>query len=187
MSETINLEKGQKVDITKTNPGLNKLILGGGWDVAATGSVDLDLAAYLMTGGKIEKTTDIVFFNYKKHDSGAIELDKDNLTGEGEGDDEKIFVDLSKVPAAIDKIVFSINIYKAAERSQNFGLVKNAFVRLVTPEGKELVKYDLSEDYSAFTAIIAGELYKKDGEWKFAALGEGVKGSIKEISAKYGL
>ncbi len=190
MAETLNLTKGEKVELTKTTPGLNKLIIGGGWDVnkAASGkSFDLDLSAYLIgTDGKLNGNGNVVYFGAKKHSSGAVELDKDNLTGEGEGDDEKIFVDLSKIPVDRSEVDFVINIYQAGEKKQNFGMVQNAFIRVVNAaDNTQLVKYDLSEDYSVHTGVLAGKIYRHDGGWKFQAIGEGVKGSINDIAAKF--
>lgn len=188
--ETLNLEKGQKVDLSKAIPGLTKIVVGGGWDInkAAGGQTyDLDLSAYLINAaGKLTTTKNIVYFGAKAHVSGGVELDKDNLTGEGEGDDEKIFVDLSKIPADIAEVFFAINIYKAAEKKQNFGMVQNAFIRVVNPaDNSQMMKYDLSEDYSLFTGVIAGKIYRKDGEWKFQAIGEGIKGDIAAIAHRW--
>jgi tellurium resistance protein TerD len=185
----LNLTKGERVDITKNNPGMTKLVIGGGWDInkAASGkSFDLDLSAFLLTNGKLAGNQDIVYFGAKKHASGSVELDKDNLTGEGAGDDEKIFVDLLKVPSTINEIVFAINIYKADEKGQNFGMVSNSFIRVVNAaDNAQLAKYDPSEDFSTFTSLIAGKLYSKDGEWKFQAIGEGAKGTIADIAKKF--
>lgn len=186
---TLNLEKGQKIELTKATPGLTKIIVGGGWDINVQGgaSFDLDLSAYLInSAGKVVAPSNIVYFGAKKHTSGAVELDKDNLTGEGEGDDEKIFIDFSKIPSDIAEVYFAINIYKADERRQNFGQVKNAFIRVVNAsDNVQLIKYDLNEDYSTSNAVLAGKIYRKDNEWKFQAIGEGLKGSINDIAKRW--
>lgn len=190
MANELNLTKGEKVDLTKTTPGLTKIVVGGGWDVnknASGKSFDLDLSAYLVdANGKLANTRDVVYFGAKQHPSGAIYLDKDNLTGEGEGDDEKIFVDLSKIPATVNEVHFAINIYQASEKGQNFGMVSNTFIRIVNPaDNSQLIKYDPSEDYSTFTGLIAGKIYRKDNEWKFQAIGEGITGTINDIAKKF--
>ncbi len=190
MSEQLNLTKGEKVELTKTTPGLAKLVVGGGWDVnknASGKSFDLDMSAYLVgADGKLGGNQNIVYFGAKKHASGAVELDKDNLTGEGEGDDEKIFVDLAKIPATINEVYFAINIYQAAEKGQNFGMVKNTFIRVVNAaDDAQLIKYDPSEDYSTFTGLLAGKIYRNNDGWKFQAIGEGVKGTISDIANRF--
>ena len=185
MSEILNLDKGQKVELTKTTPGLNKLVIGGGWDISKyTSSFDLDMSAFLLKAGKLASMSDVVFFGAKKHASGCIELDKDNLTGEGEGDDEKVFVDLSKIPADVNEVHFAINIYQAAQKKQNFGMVSNAFIRVMDAGANNavLIKYDLSEDYSINTGVMAGKIYRHDGGWKFQAIGTGINGSIQDIA-----
>lgn len=185
MAEELNLVKGAKVELTKTNPGLTKITIGGGWDVGD--NFDLDLSAYLIgADGKLGAMSNVVFFGAKKHASGAVELDKDNLTGVGEGDDEKIFVDLAKIPADRNEVYFGINIYQAVERRQNFGMVKNAFIRAFNPlDNAVLAKYDLSEDYSTATGVLAAKIYRHNGEWKFQALGEKLNGTINDIAKKF--
>ena len=176
----INLSKGQKVDLTKGNPGLTKIMVGLGWDVNAfdSGSAfDLDAAAFLVgAGGKCPTERDFIFYGNLKHSTGAVEHMGDNLTGEGDGDDEQIMVDLAKVPASIERIAFTCTIYDAENRRQNFGQVSNAFIR-----------YDLAEDFSIETAIVVGELYRHNGEWKFNAIGSGFQGGLAALCGHYGI
>lgn len=185
----ITLTKGQKVDLTKGNPGLKHLVVGLGWDVNTnTGSAfDLDsLALCLNSQGKLSKEEDMVFFNNLVHSSGAIKHSGDNLTGAGDGVDESIDVNLSNIPAEVDKITFAICIYQANQRRQNFGQVNNAFVTVTDKDtNEELLRYDLSEDYSVETSVLICEIYRHNGEWKFAAKGEGVTGEIAEVRNMY--
>lgn len=188
----ISLQKGQKVSLTKENPGLNKILVGIGWDVntyTTGGAFDLDSEAFLLgENGKVTKQEDFIFFGNLKHHSGAVEHMGDNRTGEGEGDDEQIKIDLSKVPADITKIVFSVTIYEAEERRQNFGQVNHAFVRILDEEkNEELVRYDLGEDFSIETAAVFGELYKSNNEWKFNAIGSGYQGGLAALCSSYGI
>ncbi len=188
----ISLSKGQKVDLTKTNPGLSKLLVGLGWDVNkydGGAAFDLDAAAFLLgENGKTARDADFVFYGNLKHDSGAVEHLGDNLTGEGEGDDEQIKVDLSKVPESIGKIDFTVTIYEAEERRQNFGQVSNAFIRIVNEADQtELIRFDLGEDFSIETAVVVGELYRHNGEWKFNAIGSGFQGGLKALCQNYGV
>lgn len=187
----ISLQKGQKIDLTKTNPGLTNVMVGLGWDTNkydGGNDFDLDAAAFLLgENGKVTQDTDFVFFNNKNHPSGAVNHMGDNLTGEGEGDDEQIKVDLSKVPANISKIDFTVTIYEAEKRSQNFGQVSNAFIRVVNAgSNEELIRYDLGEDFSIETAVIAAELYRNGGEWKFNAIGSGFSGGLAALCSNYG-
>lgn len=187
----INLVKGQKVDLTKGNAGLKHLHVGLGWDVNKfDGSAfDLDACAFLLNkDGKARIEGDMIYFNHLSHDSGSVKHSGDNLTGAGQGDDEVIYVDLEKVPADIDKIDFTITIYDAQERMQNFGMVQNAFVRVLDDDTKEeLVRYDLSEDYSTETALVMGELYRHGNEWKFSAVGSGFANGLAGLVNMYGL
>ena len=188
----ISLKKGQKVSLTKDNPGLSKVVVGLGWDVNqfdTGGNFDLDAAAFLLTdSGKVSSQGDFVFFNSPKHVSGGVEHMGDNLTGEGEGDDEQIKVDLSLVPANITRIAFTVTIYEAEQRRQNFGQVNNAFIRIYNElTGEELLRYDLGEDFSIETAAIFGELYKNNNEWKFNAIGSGFQGGLGALCANYGI
>ena len=188
----INLSKGQKVDLTKGNPGLTKIMVGLGWDVNAfdSGSAfDLDAAAFLLgANGKCPTERDFIFYGNLKHSTGAVEHMGDNLTGEGDGDDEQIRIDLTKVPANIQRIAFTVTIYEAESRRQNFGMVNNAFIRIFDEtNGQEMLRYDLGEDFSIETAAVFGELYKNNGEWKFNAIGSGYQGGLAALCANYGV
>ncbi len=188
----INLAKGQKVDLTKGNPGLKNIMVGLGWDVNAFDSgdsFDLDAAAFLIdAAGKCPTDKEFVFYGNLTHSSGAVNHMGDNLTGDGEGDDEQIQIDLSKVPANIEKIAFTVTIYEAEARHQNFGQVSNAFIRLVDESnGTELIRYDLGEDFSIETAVVVGELYRNNGEWKFNAIGSGFQGGLAALCGHYGI
>ena len=188
----ISLQKGQKVSLTKGNPGLTKVVVGLGWDVNqfdTGGDFDLDAAAFLLgESGKVTTSGDFVFYGNLKHSSGAVEHMGDNLTGEGDGDDEQILVDLAKVPANIERIAFTCTIYDAEKRRQNFGQVSNAFIRIVDQStGTELIRYDLAEDFSIETAIVVGELYRHNGEWKFNAIGSGFQGGLAALCGHYGI
>ena len=188
----ISLQKGQKVDLTKGNPSLKKLLIGLGWDTNKYDGghdFDLDAAAFLLgASGKVNSDDDFVFYNNLKHKSGSVEHMGDNLTGAGEGDDEEIKVDLSKVPANVDKIDFTVTIYDADARKQKFGQVENAYIRVVDDEtGKELIRYDLGEDFSIETAVVVGEIYRNKGEWKFNAIGSGWSGGLAALGRNYGV
>ena len=188
----INLQKGQKVDLTKTNPGLTKLLIGLGWDTNKYDGgydFDLDAAAFLLgDSGKVTRSEDFVFYGNLKHPSGAVVHQGDNLTGEGEGDDEQIVVDLSKVPADISKIDFTVTIYEYDVRRQNFGQVSNAFIRVVDAvTNQELIRYDLGEDFSIETAVVVGELYRHGSEWKFNAIGSGFQGGLAALCGNFGI
>ena len=188
----ISLKKGQKVDLTKTNPGLTKILVGLGWDTNkydGGSDFDLDAAAFLLNAsGKVNSDADFVFFNNLKHESGSVQHLGDNLTGAGEGDDEQVKVDLAKVPANVDKIDFTVTIYDAETRRQYFGQVSNAFIRVVDEaNNKELIRFDLGEDFSIETAVIVGELYRHGGEWKFNAIGSGFEGGLSALGRNYGV
>lgn len=187
----VNLVKGQKVELTKGNSGLKKLVVGLGWDVSRFDGddFDLDAAAFLLgEDGKVHATANFVFFNNLHDVHNSVTLQGDNLTGEGDGDDEQIVVDLEKVRDDVAKIDFTVTIYDAATRKQNFGMVSNAYVRIVNKDtGEELVRYDLSEDYSVETAMVMGSLYRHNGEWKFSAVGSGFSGGLNELCRNYGV
>ena len=188
----VNLQKGQKVSLTKGNPGLKKVVVGLGWDVNVFdtgGDFDLDAAAFLLTdSGRVKGSEDFVFYGNLKHPSGSVQHMGDNLTGAGDGDDEQIKVDLSLVPGDVTKIAFTVTIYEADARRQNFGQVNNAFIRVYNEEtGEELVRYDLAEDFSIETAVVFGELYKNNNEWKFNAIGCGYQGGLAALCANYGV
>ena len=188
----VSLQKGQKVSLTKDNPGLKKVVVGLGWDVNAFdtgGDFDLDAAAFLLgDSGKVADSNDFVFYSNLTHPSGSVIHQGDNLTGVGDGDDEQIKVDLSKVPDNITKIAFTVTIYEAEQRRQNFGQVSNAFIRIYNEEtGEEMLRYDLGEDFSIETAAVFGELYKNGGEWKFNAIGNGFQGGLAALCANFGV
>ena len=188
----VSLKKGQKVDLTKTNPGLKEILIGLGWDTNkydGGSDFDLDAAAFLLKGdGKVNDDSDFVFYGNLKHSSGGVEHLGDNLTGAGEGDDEEIKIDLSKIPETIEKIDFTVTIYEADERHQNFGQVENAFIRVVnSATGEELIRYDLGEDFSVETAVVIGELYRNKGEWKFNAIGSGFSGGLGALCKNFGV
>lgn len=188
----VNLIKGQKVDLTKGNPSLDKLLIGLGWDTKKyTGGADFDLdaVAFLLTeNGKVSDNRDFIYYGNLRHSSGSVEHMGDNLVGGGGGDDEQIKIELSRVPQNIQKIAVAVTIYDAAERSQNFGQVSNSFIRIVDESThNEIIRYDLGEDFSVETSIIVGELYKYKGEWKFNAVGGGFKGGLKAMCLNYGV
>ena len=188
----ISLQKGQKVDLTKTNPGLTKMCIGLGWDINkydGGSAFDLDTAAFLLgENGKVREQGDFVFYSNLSHASGAVVHKGDNLTGEGEGDDEQIMVDLSKVPADVQRIAFTATIYDAENRRQNFGQVSNAYIRVVdSANNTELIRYDLGEDFSIETAVVVGELYRNGSEWKFNAIGSGFQGGLAALCGNYGI
>lgn len=188
----ISLKKGQKVSLTKENPGLTKVVVGLGWDVNqydTGGAFDLDAAAFLLAdSGKVSRSEDFVFYGNLKHPSGCAEHMGDNLTGAGDGDDEQIRINLSAVPENISKIAFTVTIYEAETRRQNFGQISNAFIRIYNElTGEEILRYDLGEDFSIETAIVFGELYKNNGEWKFNAIGCGYQGGLAALCASYGV
>ena len=188
----ISLKKGQKIDLTKTNPGLSKVLIGLGWDTNkydGGGEFDLDTAAFCLgDSGKVNSQEDFVFYGNLTHKSGAITHLGDNLTGEGDGDDEQIKIDLSQVPAEITKIDFTATIYEAEQRRQNFGQVSNAYIRVVNEAtGEELIRYDLGEDFSIETAVVVGELYRNAGEWKFNAIGSGFQGGLAALCQNFGI
>ena len=188
----VNLTKGQKVSLTKGNPGLKNVVVGLGWDVNqfdTGGDFDLDAAAFLLTeSGKVADSNDFVFYGNLAHPSGSVQHMGDNLTGAGDGDDEQIKIDLSKVPANITKIAFTVTIYESEARRQNFGQVNNAFIRIYNEEnGEEMLRYDLGEDFSIETAAVFGELYKNGAEWKFNAIGSGYQGGLAALCANFGV
>lgn len=188
----VSLKKGEKVSLNKGNPGLKNLYVGIGWDINkfdTGGSFDLDSAAFLIAdNGKVTSSSDFVFFGNLKHPSGAVEHLGDNRTGAGDGDDELIKIDLALVPANISKIVFTVTIYEAEERNQNFGQVNNSYVRIYNADNnEELLRYDLGEDFSIETAAVFGEIYRHNGEWKFNAIGSGFQGGLAALCANYGV
>lgn len=195
---SVNLQKGQKVDLTKGNAGLKTLVVGLGWDEAPKKfslfgkkqeDIDCDASAIMITEstGKLAGPVDVVYYGQLQHRSGAIRHCGDNLTGAGDGDDEQVIVELSRVPAEYSKIVFVVTIYQAVERKQHFGMIQNAFIRIVDADTRtELCKYNLSENYDGKTAMIFGEVYRHNGEWKFGAVGEPTfDNGIAQIAARF--
>ncbi|MEU0373875.1 TerD family protein [Streptomyces sp. NPDC006283] len=187
----VSLSKGGNVSLTKAAPNLTAVTVGLGWDVRTTTGTDFDLdASALLTNaeGKVTNDGNFVFFNNLKSVDGSVEHTGDNLTGEGEGDDEQIKVNLASVPADVDKIVFPVSIYEAESRQQSFGQVRNAFIRVVNQaDNNELARYDLSEDASTETAMVFGELYRNGAEWKFRAIGQGYASGLRGIAQDFGV
>ncbi len=200
---SVSLKKGQKVDLTKGNSGLKRVIVGLGWDEAqkpagigrlfggrSVQDFDCDAMAFVLQKGKITQRQDVVFFNNLNHPTGCVIHRGDNLTGGGQGDDEQIMVELSRLPMEYDRIVFVVSIYQAYERHQHFGMINNAFIRIVDADtNKELCIYNLSsEDYYNKCSMVFGELYRKDGEWKFNAIGQPMNmWAVDDLAERYGL
>ena len=203
----INLQKGQKIDLTKTNPGLTKIMIGLGWDPISNGGggggflkslfgggggsnadIDCDASVFMLDPNqKLTKKHNLVYFGNKKSPCGSIQHMGDNLTGQGDGDDEQIHVDLSRIPADVDRLVFVVNIYQCVQRKQHFGMIQNAYIRAVNSgNGQEVCKFNLSEGYDGKTALILGEVYRHNGEWKFAATGEATNDTgLESLSRRY--
>ncbi|TKI58173.1 TerD family protein [Brevibacillus antibioticus] len=198
----ISLQKGQKIDLTKGNAGLSKVLVGLGWDpVKKSGgllsglfggggqaNIDCDASVIMLNeNGKFSKETNLVYFGNKRSGCGSVNHSGDNLTGEGEGDDEQISVELSRVPSDVHKLIFVVNIYDCVSRRQDFGMIGNAYIRIMNPSSRqELCKFNLTENYSGKTSLIVGELYRHSGEWKFAAIGEGTTDtSISQLVRRY--
>ncbi|MEA5533056.1 TerD family protein [Crocosphaera sp. XPORK-15E] len=188
----INLQKGQKISLDKASPGLEAAFIGLGWDVKKvdTGKdFDIDVSVFLLgENERLLSDKHLIFYNNKKSPDSdhSVEHMGDNLTGAGEGDDEVVLVNLTKIPSEVHKLVFVVTIHEADARGQNFGQVENAFVRLMDVKTKnEVLRYDLSEDYSIETALIMAEIYKKDGEWRMSAVGSGYEGGLEAIVNRY--
>ncbi|MEH7117082.1 TerD family protein [Neobacillus vireti] len=188
----INLSKGQRIDLTKSNPGLTKVIAGLGWDTNhyhGSYDFDLDASAFLTdANSRVAEEHDFIFYNQLVHPSGAVEHTGDNRTGEGEGDDEQIRIDFRRVPSHIHRIAITVTIHDSEARNQNFGQVSNAFVRLVDEDtGREILRFDLGEDFSVETAVVFCELYRHNGDWKFNAVGSGFAGGLAALCRNFGL
>lgn len=187
----LTLQKGGNLSLSKTDPTLTKILIGLGWDPRSTDGTefDLDASAFLLgANGKVRSDADFIFYNQLKSADGSIEHTGDNRTGAGDGDDEVLKIDLSRVPADIDKIAFTVTIHDADTRKQNFGQVGGSFIRVVNEvSGAEIVRYDLAEDASTETAMIFAELYRNNGEWKFRAVGSGFAGGLKALANSYGM
>jgi tellurium resistance protein TerD len=187
----ISLSKGGNVNLSKEAPGLNKIVVGLGWDARATdgAAFDLDASAFLVKlDGKVRSDSDFCFYNNKVVAGGAVQHAGDNTTGAGEGDDETIKVELSKIPADLDKVVFAVTIHEAETRKQNFGQVNHAYIRVINEEGgQEIARYDLSEDASVETSMIFGEIYRIGADWKFKAVGQGFAGGLGPLASSFGV
>lgn len=196
----VNLQKGQKVSLKKSNgKKLSRLMVGLGWDAAEqksgffsrlfgnSESIDCDASVFVCQGGKFVDKDDLVYFGNLKHRTDAVKHMGDNLTGEGEGDDEQIFVDLDNLPAQYDKLIFVVNIYKAVDRKQHFGMIRNAYIRIIDPDTREeLCRFNLSDDYTDMLSMIAGEVYRRGDEWKFNAIGSGTKDAgLNELAKRF--
>ncbi|AXF43981.1 TerD family protein [Acinetobacter ursingii] len=187
----ISLNKGGNLSLSKTDPSLNQVLIGLGWDARATDGADFDLdaSAFLLAANdKVRGETDFIFYNQTRSPEGSVEHTGDNRTGEGDGDDEAVKINLAKVPADVQKIAITVTIHDAESRGQNFGQVQNAFIRVVNDQTNvEIVRFDLNEDYSTETAMIFGELYRHNGEWKFRAVGQGYNGGLRAMCGQYGI
>ncbi|MET1080355.1 MAG: TerD family protein [Pseudomonas sp.] len=187
----ITLQKGGNLSLSKTDPTLKRILIGLGWDERATDGAefDLDASAFMLTAqGKVRSDADFIYYNQLRSPEGAVEHTGDNRSGKGDGDDEVIKIDLEKIPAGVEKVVFTVTIHDAAARKQNFGQITNAFIRVVNEESNvEIVRYDLAEDYSTETAMVFGELYSHNGEWKFRAVGQGYAGGLAAMCNQYGI
>ncbi|ENW82163.1 MULTISPECIES: TerD family protein [unclassified Acinetobacter] len=187
----ISLNKGGNLSLSKTDPTLVRILIGLGWDERATdgASFDLDASAFLLTAsGKVRGDHDFIFYNQLKSQDGSVEHTGDNRSGQGDGDDESLVVDLSKVSPEIEKVAVTVTIHDAQSRGQNFGQIANAFIRVVNQDsGIEIVRFDLAEDYSTETAMVFGEVYRHNGEWKFRAVGQGYAGGLAAMCQQYGI
>ncbi|MGM9948882.1 MAG: TerD family protein [Lysinibacillus sp.] len=201
----VNLQKGQRVDLTKGNAGLNKIIVGLGWDPVeqksgggflsglfgggggSNANIDCDASVLMLQNDKLSRQEDVVYFGRKTSACNSVVHSGDNLTGDGDGDDEVITVDLNAVPAQFNKLVFVVNIYEAHSRQQHFGMIRNAYIRVVDPStNNEIIRYNLSDDYQNQTALITGEIYRHNNEWKFGALGTGTQDKkLGEVCARF--
>lgn len=193
---SISLQKGQKVSLSKDNEGLSKIIVGLGWDEIQQSrgffslkqeEIDCDASAIMLVNGKFVDKGDLVYFGNLNHRTRTVQHMGDNLTGAGDGDDEQIVIDLARVPQEYDRIVIVVNIYQAMQRRQHFGMIQNAFIRFVdTRNNKEMCKYNLTDNYSGMTAMIFGEVYRHNGEWKFNAIGQGTNDlGLGELTKRY--
>ncbi|AOZ88400.1 stress protein [Bacillus xiamenensis] len=197
----ITLEKGQRIDLTKGKAGLTNILVGLGWDPVSQGGgflgklfgggggadIDCDASVLMLKNDKFTENKDLIYFGNLKSKCGSVEHTGDNLTGEGDGDDEQVLVNLSKVPGNVNKLVFVVNIYDALRRNQHFGMIQNAYIRIVDrSNNQELVKYNLKDEYAGKTSLIVGELYRHENEWKFAAVGNGTNDvKLADITRNY--
>jgi tellurium resistance protein TerD len=188
---SVSLSKGGNVSLSKEDPGLSKVLIGLGWDTRTTDGADFDLdaSAFLLApGDRVRSDEDFIFYNNLRSGDGSVEHTGDNRTGEGDGDDESLKVDLSRVPQQVQKIAVAVTIHDGEARRQSFGMVSNAFIRVVNDTtGREIARYDLSEDASTETAMIFGEVYRHNAEWKFRAVGQGYTGGLGPLARNYGV
>ena len=188
---SISLSKGGNISLSKEAPGLTRILVGLGWDVRQTDGADFDLdaSAFLLNGtGKVRSDADFIFYNQLESACKSVRHTGDNLTGEGDGDDESLDVDLAKVPAEVHRLAVAVTIHEGEARRQNFGMVSNAFVRVVDQvTGREITRYDLNEDASVETAMIFGEVYRHNADWKFRAVGQGFKGGLGPLAKSFGV
>ena len=188
---SISLSKGGNLSLSKEAPGLTRIVVGCGWDPRATdgAAFDLDASAFLLgAGDKVRSDADFIFFNQLKTADGSVEHMGDNIEGVGDGDDEQIKIDLSRLPPEIQKVAITVTIHEADARRQNFGMVQNAFIRIVNASGEaEIARYDLTEDSSVETAMIFGEVYRSGTDWKFRAVGQGFKGGLGPLARNFGV
>ena len=194
---SVNLQKGQKVELRKNNGGELRRVMGGlGWDEVQQSrgffapkpqDIDCDASAFICMNGRLAGVDDVVYFGNLTHRSGCVRHMGDNLTGAGEGDDEQIMVDLASLPSQYDKIIVVVNIYQAAQRRQHFGMIRNAFIRICDAEtNQEILKYNLSENYNGMTAMVFGELYRYNGTWKFNAIGQATQdNSVGDLAKRF--
>ncbi len=188
----INLSKGERIDLTKSNPGLKRAIIGLGWDTnkySGGYDFDLDASAFLVgANGRVNNDKDFIFYNNLEGGNGSVIHTGDNRTGDGDGDDEQIIIDFTKVPDGIHTVAITVTIHDAIPRAQNFGQVSNAYVRLVNEDtNEEVLRYNLGEEFSIETAVVVCEIYRHDGEWKFNAVGSGFQGGLAALCTNYGL
>ncbi|MGG8295718.1 TerD family protein [Klebsiella sp. 141251] len=188
---SVSLSKGGNVSLSKSDPSMKNVLVGLGWDVRTTDGQDFDLdaSAFLLSEtGKVRSNSDFIFYNNLKSADGSVTHTGDNRTGEGDGDDESLIIKLDMIPANVAKIVFVVTIHDAQMRRQSFGQVSGAFIRLVNNDSQlEVARYDLTEDASSETAMLFGELYRHNGEWKFRAVGQGYAGGLSSVCAQYGI
>lgn len=194
----ISLQKGQRIDLTKGNSNLNRIMVGLGWDPVKSGgglfggmfggaNIDCDASVIMLQNDRYVDKKDLIYFGNKKSRCGAVSHSGDNLTGAGEGDDEVIMIDLKSIPEKYNKLIFVVNIYDCVSRKQDFGMIQNAFIRVANPQtGEEMVRYNLTDSYKGLTTLITGEIYRHNGEWKFGAIGDGTTDrSLSEIVRRY--
>ena len=188
---TLSLQKGGNLSLSKQDPNLKRLVVGLGWDARSTDGQDFDLdaSAFLLgSSGRVRSDADFIFYNQVRTPDGSVEHTGDNRTGAGEGDDEQIKIDLSRLSSDVDKVAVTVTIHDSETRRQNFGQVRNAFIRVVNEDtSQEVVRFDLGEDFSTETAVIFAEVYRSGPEWKFRAVGQGYAGGLKALCSSYGI